>query len=150
MSFFVVPRRANGSREGPDPTLPSPRLQAPRLIPCRVVPGMACAGGASWQRFWRTAAIRNLSGGLPVIVGAGAVFHAEISDLSTRGPAAGRLSVDVAVDPPVDLTSVRHEAMSQFDPNPIVATVRYRAINAAARPRRAKARRAPLLHLGVG
>jgi hypothetical protein len=44
---------------------------------------------------------------LLVIVGAEAFSCAEITELSGRGQSTGRLSVDVAVDPPVDQTSVR-------------------------------------------
>ena len=46
---------------------------------------------------------------LLVIVCAEAFSSTEFSNLSRRGHAAGRLSVDVAVDPPVDQTSVRSE-----------------------------------------
>ena len=40
---------------------------------------------------------------LLVIVGAGALSCTEITELSRRGHAVGRLSVDVDVDPQVDL-----------------------------------------------
>ena len=39
---------------------------------------------------------------LLVIVGAEALSRTEITELSRHGHAAGRLSVDVAVDPPVE------------------------------------------------
>ena len=43
------------------------------------------------------------------MVGAEAFSCTEISGLSRRSQSTGRLSVDVAVDPPVDQTSVRSE-----------------------------------------
>src|ERR1017187_3942590 len=57
----------------------------------------------------RAIAIRILRQILLVVVGAEAFSCTEISDLSRRGQSTGRLSVDVAVDPPVDQTSVRSE-----------------------------------------
>jgi hypothetical protein len=44
---------------------------------------------------------------LLVIVGAEAISCTESTRLSLRGQSTGRLSVDVAVDPPVDQTSVQ-------------------------------------------
>jgi hypothetical protein len=46
--------------------------------------------------------LRFLTRGLLVIVGAEAISCTEIAALSRRGHAAGRVSVDVAVDLPVD------------------------------------------------
>jgi hypothetical protein len=54
----------------------------------------------------RTRILRQV---LLVIIGAEAFSCTEISGLSRRGQSTGRLSVDVAVDPPVDQTSVRSE-----------------------------------------
>jgi hypothetical protein len=51
--------------------------------------------------------IAPLHRGLLVIVGAEAFSSAEITELSSRGHAVGRLSVDVDVEPLVDQTSVQ-------------------------------------------
>jgi len=50
----------------------------------------------------RSTQSRRRTGGLLVIVGAEAFSYTEISDLSPRGHASGRFSVDLDVDPPVD------------------------------------------------
>ena len=55
----------------------------------------------------RAVAVRILRQVLLVIVGAEAFFSTEITELSRRGHAAGRLSVDVDVEPPVDHDAVR-------------------------------------------
>src|ERR1017187_5993456 len=57
----------------------------------------------------RAIAIRLLRQILLVVVGAEMFSCTEIPELSRRGHTAGRLSVDVEVDPPVDQTSVRSE-----------------------------------------
>src|SRR5450631_772553 len=57
----------------------------------------------------RAIPIRILRQILLVIACAEAFPSTEFSNLSRRGHAAGRLSVDVAVDPPVDQTPVRSE-----------------------------------------
>jgi hypothetical protein len=55
----------------------------------------------------RTAYHWNLHRGLLVIVGAEAFYRTEITELSRRAHVVGRLSVDVAVVPPVDQISVQ-------------------------------------------
>ena len=69
----------------------------------------------------RAITIRILRQVLLVIVGAEVSFCTEIAQLCRRGHATGRLSVDVAVEPPVDQISVRSEQWSngakpEFDP----------------------------------
>ena len=65
----------------------------------------------------RAIPVRILRQVLLVIVGAEAFSFTEITQLSCRSHAAGRDSVDVAVDPAVDQTSPI-EAMSEFYPKP--------------------------------
>ena len=62
-----------------------------------------------------------------MIVGAEASSCTEITEFFGRGQAAGRLSVAVAVDPPVDQASARLQPCPSFDPDPPVANGRYRA-----------------------
>jgi len=57
----------------------------------------------------RAVAIRVLRQILLVIVGAEALSSTEITGLTRRGHAAGRLSVDVDVDPAVDHNAVQSE-----------------------------------------
>src|ERR1039457_80517 len=60
----------------------------------------------------RAIAVRILRQVLLVVVGAEVSFCTEIAQLCRRGHATGRLSVDVAVEPPVDQISVRSEQWS--------------------------------------
>ncbi len=53
-------------------------------------------------------ALAVLTRGFLVIVGAEGFSSTEITELSDRGHATGRLSVDVAVDPPVDQPQILH------------------------------------------
>jgi len=60
------------------------------------------------------AGIRHLTRGLLVIVGAEAFPRTEITELSGRGHIVGRLSLDVAVDPAVDLAAARTFLVGYF------------------------------------
>jgi hypothetical protein len=62
----------------------------------------------------RAIAIRILRQILLVIVGAEAFSRTEITALSRRGHAVGRVSVDVDVDSPVDLASDHHSVSDAF------------------------------------
>ena len=52
--------------------------------------------------------IGPLTRGLLVIALSEAIYSAELARLRRRGHPTGRLSVDVAVDPPVDQPEIRH------------------------------------------
>jgi hypothetical protein len=65
----------------------------------------------------RAIAIRILRQVLLVVVGAEAIFHAEITELSWRGQSTGRLLVDVDVDTPVDHDAVRLKQCLSLTPS---------------------------------
>jgi hypothetical protein len=70
--------------------------------------------------------------GLLVIVGAEAFSYTEIPKLSCRGHAAVRLSVDAAVDRPVDQTSVRSEKWPSLTPSGLSRTIGIGSVDSPA------------------
>jgi hypothetical protein len=89
--------------------------------------------GLSWNpaRMIRAIPIRILRQVLLVIVGAEAISCRDITELFSRGQSIGRLLVDVAVDPPVDLITVQFAQCPGFNPPRPFVTGRFRAMKTA-------------------